>query len=241
MAHIMRWDEGWRWDSGMFWGQLVPDHRPVGKARHGMAGDYIPKNRDEYRAWLLNLSTQIATVGTGLGLTAPQITAVQSTCAAQIARIDALGTSAADLQAKQAADAEGRKLTDAALREELGDWKRLPGWTAETAATLQAVSPSGTAMDESTYKPEFTVRLVGGEIRLDWKKKGVDSMWIHSRLSGQTEWVRIAVDTSSPYIDGRPLAHAGVAETREYMLRGAKHDEAIGLDSDIQSISWGGA
>jgi hypothetical protein len=49
------------------------------------------------------------------------------------------------------------------------------------------------------------------------------------------------VDTSSPYIDGRPLAQAGVAENREYMLRGAIDDAAIGLDSDIQNISWSGS
>ena len=49
------------------------------------------------------------------------------------------------------------------------------------------------------------------------------------------------MDTSSPYIDGRPLAQAAVAETREYMLRGVLTDVEIGLDSDIQSITWGGA
>ena len=46
---------------------------------------------------------------------------------------------------------------------------------------------------------------------------------------------------SSPYIDGRPLAQANVPETREYMLRGVVTDVEIGLDSDIQSITCGGA
>jgi hypothetical protein len=47
--------------------------------------------------------------------------------------------------------------------------------------------------------------------------------------------------TSSPHIDGRPLAQANVAETREYMLRGLLTDVEIDLDSDIQSITWTGA
>jgi len=59
-------------------------------------------------------------------------------------------------------------------------------------------------------------------------------------LRGQTTWIKLAMDTSSPYIDGRPLAQAGVAEVREYMLRGVVNDEAIGLDSDILSIAWEG-
>ncbi len=49
------------------------------------------------------------------------------------------------------------------------------------------------------------------------------------------------MDTYSPYIDGRPLAQANVPETREYMLRGIMQDVEIGLDSDIQSITWAGA
>ena len=204
-----------------------------------MPRDYIPQNRDEYRAWLLNLSTQLATVGLTLGLTAPQITAVQATCTGQIARIDALNAAEAELQAKQEADADGRKLTDTALREEIGDWKRVAAWSDEIAAMLQVIG-STPDFDPATYKPEFKVRIVGGEIRLDWKKKGVDSMRIYGRLRGQSAWTLLGVDTSSPYIDGRPLAQAGVAENREYMLRWAIDDAAIGLDSDIQNISWSG-
>ena len=64
---------------------------------------------------------------------------------------------------------------------------------------------------------------------------------IYARLVGQTVWTRIALDTSSPYIDGRPLAVAGVPEHREYMLRGCDINEAeVGQDSDIVSITFGG-
>lgn len=49
------------------------------------------------------------------------------------------------------------------------------------------------------------------------------------------------MDTSSPYIDGRPLAVANAPEVREYMLRGVVTDAEIGLDSDILNITWSGA
>ncbi len=48
------------------------------------------------------------------------------------------------------------------------------------------------------------------------------------------------MDTSSPYIDGRPLAQPNVAEVREYMLHGVVDDYEVGLDSDVQSVTWGG-
>jgi hypothetical protein len=70
---------------------------------------------------------------------------------------------------------------------------------------------------------------------------GAYGVHIYSRLAGQTVWVRIGTDTSSPYIDGRELAQPRVPETREYMLRGIDIvDREIGVDSDIQSITWAG-
>ena len=84
------------------------------------------------------------------------------------------------------------------------------------------------------------MRIIGGEIRLDFKKRGVDGMHVYCRRKGQTSWTFLALDTSSPYIDGHPLAQAGVPEVREYMLRGVINNEEIGLDSDIMSITWAG-
>ncbi len=126
------------------------------------------------------------------------------------------------------------------MREEIADWKRLAAWTGQIGSELQAVS-TATVFDPTAYKPEFTLRIVAGEIRIDWKKKGVDGVAIYARLAGQTQWTRIGVDTSSPYIDGRPLTAPGVAETREYMLCGMIKDEEIGINSEIASIAWGGA
>ena len=73
-----------------------------------------------------------------------------------------------------------------------------------------------------------------------FEKRGVDGMRVYCRRKGQTTWTFLALDTSSPYIDGNPLFQAGVPEVREYMLRGVIDDVEIGLDSDIQSITWAG-
>lgn len=59
-------------------------------------------------------------------------------------------------------------------------------------------------------------------------------------LCGQTAWTLLGMDTSSPYIDGRPLAVPTAPEVREYMLRGVISDAEVGLDSDVLSIIWAG-
>jgi hypothetical protein len=235
MAHIIRFDEGYRLDAGWYWGQLVPDFLQKNKYMKG----FIPANWAEYRGWLLNMKTEIATEGPKFGLTAGDILAIQNTCQAQIDKIDAYMAALAAAAAALETLRDGKTLTDSALREEIVDWKTESGWTDAIAAQLRVVTAS-TDFDPNTYKPEFTVKILGGEIRIDFKKRGVDGMRVYCRLKGQTSWTFLALDTSSPYIDGNPLAQPNVPEVREYMLRGVIDDVEIGLDSDIQSITWGG-
>jgi hypothetical protein len=184
---------------------------------------------------LLNLKTPIATEGPKFGLTAGDITAIEATCQAQIAKIDAYNIAAAALKTDQ----DGKATTDTALREEIADWKRADGWDDTIAASLRTIGSKPT-VDLDNWKCEFTVRFVVGEIRIDWKKKGVQAVNVYGRLRGQTTWKFLARDTNSPSMDGTPLAQAGVSEVREYMLRGVVNDQKVGLDSDIQSITWGG-
>jgi hypothetical protein len=237
MAHIIRFDEGHRYDSGLRYGQLVPDSVP--KKGVKIMADIIPRRRADYRAWLVNLKAGVAARGASFGLSAAQITALGITIQTQIDLIDAVEAADSALQGAQEAEKTGRTTTDSVLREEIGDWKRATGWTAETEAELRVKSPPND-FDPNTYKPEFTVKILGGEIRIDFKKRGVDGMHVYCRLKGQTSWTFLALDTSSPYIDGNSLAQPNVPEVREYMLRGVIDDVEIGLDSDIQSVTWAG-
>lgn len=201
--------------------------------------DFIPSNWAEYRAWLLNLQTNIPTEGPKFGLTPTQITAIQSTCQAQIDKIDASNAAAAAAAAAFETNKTGKQTTDTALQEEIKDWKAATGWTEAIAAQLRVVSAKPD-FNPDTYKCEFTVKIVGGEIRIDFKKKGVQAVNVYCRRKGQTTWTFLARDSSSPYIDGNPLFQPGVPEVREYMLRGVINDVEVGLDSDIVSITWAG-
>jgi hypothetical protein len=201
--------------------------------------DFIPANMAAYRAWLFNLKTEIANIGPTIGLTALQITAIQDTCQTQIDLIDALTAAEAAFALVTFNTRNGKATTDTELRDHIRQWKAATGWTDAMAATL-AVQTSSAPFDPDTYKPAFTVKIIGGEIRIDWKRKGVQAVNVYVRLRGQTGWTKLGLDTNSPYIDGRPLAVAGAPETREYLLRGVMEDQEIGLDSDIMSVIWGG-
>ena len=115
----------------------------------------------------------------------------------------------------------------------------LPNWKSSGADAELQSSASSSEFDPSTYKPQFTVEVLGGLITLKFKKKGVDGVAIYGRLCGALGWTKLGTDTSSPYIDGRPLAVPGEPEFREYMLRGMIDDDEIGLESDVVCLTFG--
>ena len=210
------------------------------KAQKHMPGDFIPPAKGAYRAWLLNLKTQIPTQGPLFSLAAGEVTATVTITSAQIALEDAVVAAESALKSARDAQATGRKANNALLRNKISGWKQMSLFTPAIAQELRVVTTAST-FDPDTFKPEFKVKIVGGEIRLDWTKHGADGVHIYARLRGHATWTLLGTDISSPYIDGRPLAQANVPETREYMLRGLIADHEIGLDSDILNATWGGA
>ena len=240
MADIIRFDQGYHWDDGNCYDLPPLFPLPKLKGLKHMAGDFIPPGKGDYRAWLLNLKTNITTQGPLFSLAAGEVTATTAACTAQIALADAAVAAASALKSALQAEADGKKTTNALLRNKISDWKQMPLFTPAIAQELRVIGTAAT-FDPGAYKPDFKVKISGGEIRLDWVKKGADAVHIYGRLRGQPGWTLLGMDTSSPYIDGRPLAQANVPEAREYMLRGVLQDVEIGLDSDIHSITWGGA
>jgi hypothetical protein len=70
--------------------------------------------------------------------------------------------------------------------------------------------------------PEYTITVelgsTGSRVRIDFKKYGLDGIWIESRINGG-DWTFLAIDTAKPYYDERSLAPGNTHETREYHLR----------------------
>ena len=141
---------------------------------------FIPPKRDDYRAFLLEIKTEIAVVGPSFGLDAAAILAVQTTCQNQIALIDAakLAEDAAVVATKTETDQ--RVITNAALQEEIAKWKTATGWSAAAATALHVKSSAGPAFVPDAYKPVFSVKAMAGGPRLKWPKNGADSMEVRS-------------------------------------------------------------
>ncbi|HEY6168836.1 MAG TPA: hypothetical protein VI454_12405, partial [Verrucomicrobiae bacterium] len=70
--------------------------------------------------------------------------------------------------------------------------------------------------------PTFSLKVEQGSgcqcVKVSFKKFGRMGVAIYSRRAGG-EWVFLAIDTDSPYLDERALAVAGQPEVREYRMR----------------------
>ncbi len=88
---------------------------------------------------------------------------------------------------------------------------------------------------------EFNLKVVQGAtnqaVRIDFKKFGHEGVHLECRRNNGA-WEFIGIDTSSPYLDERPLLVVGAAETREYRLRW--YDDGPNGDwSPVQKVAVG--
>lgn len=202
--------------------------------------DYIPTVRTDRYFWWKKIRDHIETEGPKFGLTPEGISAAKSIAADQCAAMEATNAAEAALKGAYATEAASTLQNTAAMRACVRHWKTLPDFPTSGSEGALKLRGAKKAFDPDTFKPKLKVSLVGGRIRLVFTKSGFDAMVIFGRLNGAAEWTRLGIDSSSPYFDTRPLAEPGVAEQREYKVRGLLDDQEIGQDSSIVSILYGG-
>ena len=201
--------------------------------------DYIPSKDSQKIGWNNNLNSKIATEGPVLGLSAAEITIVQSTTAANAAAIKASDDAQTAAKAAKAAKDTQLKTGNKTVRQIVKKMKTHSAYTASKGEALQIVGEDPT-IDYSSYKPVIKATVFPARVRLDFVKDGLDGVNVYSRLKGQTSWAKLAYDSYSPYEDTRPLAVANQPEHREYMAIGVVHDEEVTLQSDIIEAVFGG-
>ena len=201
--------------------------------------DFIPTKDASLINWSNNYKTKIATHGVTLGFTAGQITAQQNRCTNVINAIQLVEVKKSDFQSSVEAKETSKTNEIGGLRTEIAAMKTNAAMTSAIAADLGIVGTPDT-FDPSTFKTQLTAELVAGAVRIKFIKSKADGVNIYARLKGQTTWTFLARDTSSPYVDTRPLAVTGTPEVREYMAYGVIDDVQIGQQSDIVSVTFGG-
>ena len=74
-------------------------------------------------------------------------------------------------------------------------------------------------------------------MELDFTLATSDGVNIYSKRDGDTEFKFLARDTTSPYIDNRPMLVAGKPELREYKAVFVRRDKEVSPFSDEITIN----
>lgn len=96
--------------------------------------------------------------------------------------------------------------------------KTRTGFTEPIGEDLGIIGDEDTTKRSGADIPEVTAEARSGEVLLKFIKHGHMGVWIESQIAADTAWDYLAIDTSSPYNDTRPLRVPGQPEKRRYRL-----------------------
>ena len=109
--------------------------------------------------------------------------------------------------------------------------KAHPVYTVALGNLLGIVGPEDTT-DLTGMAPVISgTDRTGGVVQVDFVKLTSDGVNLYSKRDGDADFVFLARDTATPYIDTRSLLTAGKPEIREYKAMFVLNDEEIGIFS----------
>lgn len=194
--------------------------------------DFVPKTQLGYLAWQDHLAATLPGHAVTLGLTVGDtgdLTTRNTGLHEQYDDVQATqNTAKAAVAAFAVAEAAGR-LADRNLVARI---KLSPNYTAAIGQTLGVIGAEDTT-DLSTGKPTLVaLDKLGGTVEVQFNKSISAGVDVYSKRDGDADFVFLARDTQSPYVDNRPLLVAGKPELRRYKGVYIQNDGHIGGFSD---------
>lgn len=202
------------------------------------ARSFPPRIGDQI-TWIGNFHNKINNYRVTAGYSTGDISTVQADCDRLTYLLDTVQTAAQAITAhiKLMEDGPGSALvtiptfalpTDPAAPDNVlpGALKRLFAFIANlktrsafTEAMGQDLGIIGATVTENPNAfPTVKATAKSGEVAVGFSKDGHLGVWVESQVGTETTWTHIAVDTSDPYNDTRPLKVAGQPEKRRYRL-----------------------
>lgn len=225
---------------------------------------YFPLRIGDQIIWLRNFSAKIGNYQTTLGYSVPEITAikadadrivwlletvqgtVQSFAQAITANIDLTqnGTGTVEVPLPDFTyptnPPEPDNVLPGALKRIFAfirNLKTRKGYTDDIGQDLQIIG--STAADDPNAVPPADGEARSGEVVITFKKKGHMGVWIEGQRGDESDWSFLAIDTTNPYNDTRPLKVANQPEKRRYRLC-FWDGEPTKVWSDVLEVTFGG-
>jgi hypothetical protein len=222
--------------------------------------DWYPNQQAALITWHNNFSTQAATNGTTLGLSAGEVTQIAADADNVLIMLDgieAANTYREALTAYKAllfnspADTPTEPVPTAPTTLVFGAGDDpLPGIEARTREYARKIKAS------SAYTPDdgelygiiaaepappgtptvLAEALTASQVRLKIGKEGYSVLAVDSRRGGGA-WEQIGVSMTDEFIDTRAPLVDGAPEVREYLVQGMANNARVGPNSEVSTVS----
>ncbi len=199
-------------------------------------GDYLKKVEADYVGQHDGWKAAAHAVGATVGFSPEDLAAIDADNAALHADIAA--SNAADSIAQQKTQTKQTTVRNvkARHRAKAQQTKKDPNYTPAIGEQLKIVGDEDST-DLSTSKPTLTVKVLPhGATEAGFNKSISHGVNLYCKRGSETTATFLARDTSSPYVDNRPLLVPGQPETRTYTAIYVVGDDEIGLVSDAVAV-----
>jgi len=200
---------------------------------------FIPQALAFLVNWLLVLQAKLSIHGITLGMTAAQVSELQSQIGNFLTQSANVEQKRNELQSLIEQRNTVKKTLLGTIRAWVKKWKAHDNYTSAIGEDMDIV-PESTVVNPDTYKPVLLATPFSGYVKVEFRKTGLDGINLYGRLKGEPDWKFVARANASPFQDARPLSEAGTPEAREFTAFGVKNDQQFGQGSDVACVVFGG-
>src|SRR5712692_9021414 len=201
--------------------------------------DFIPRTDSDFLVWHDQFKTAVLAQAATFGLLAADTTPITNDTTAVHAKVTSRNSTSSIATPCISDKNTSRANANKHARALAARIKAHPAYTVALGSLLGIEGPQDTT-DLTTSKPTLTgIDQTGGVVELDFDKSISDGVNMnpesfrgYAKRDGDADFVFLARDTASPYIDNRPLLVATKPELREYKAVYVLSDAEIGLFSD---------
>ncbi|MCL5746393.1 MAG: hypothetical protein M1541_21090 [Acidobacteria bacterium] len=199
--------------------------------------DYLPTRDNDFLVWHDQFKAGLTAQAATFDLTEADTTALANENTELHAKISAAAAAAAAAQQTTKEKTAARQAIERRVRALARRLKAHPAYTPALGAQLGIEGPEDTT-DLSASKPQLSATdQTGGVVELAFSKSRSDGVNLYSQRDGEAGFVFLARDTSSPYLDNRPLLAPGRPEVRRYKAVYVLNDQEIGQFSDEVTVT----
>jgi len=199
--------------------------------------DYFPRPDGELLIWHDRFILNLTNLKTQLGLSDEDIASCNSENQELHSKVSAANIAAAAAHHATAEKQAHRNQFENKVRALARRIKAHPSYT-EALGSLLGIVGAEINTDLSDAKPVLkAIDQTGGNVVLSFQKSKSDGINIYAQRENESEFVFLARDTQTRYIDNRPLLVAGKPELRRYTAVYVLKDMEIGQFSDELVVS----